>query len=80
MFKFKFKFKFKFNSLYSLRSLSLYSEGTQATCSTLDPVACLLMVSFLLVLLPLCLIISVDSHPLLSPPLLASRAHSIGFL
>ena len=78
MFKFKFKFKFKFNSLYSLRSLSLYSEGTQA--STLDPVACLLMVSFLLVRLPLCLIISVDSHPLLSPPLLASRAHSIGFL
>ena len=45
----------------SISKLYLYSEGTQA--STLIPVACLLLVSFPFVLLPLCLIISVDSHP-----------------
>jgi hypothetical protein len=57
-----------FLSIYILFDLYLSRltacEGTQARAATQDPVACpLLLVSFPLVLLPLCLIISVDSHP-----------------
>ena len=42
--------------------LYLYTDSLRAR-RLAPPVACLLLVSFPFVLLPLCLIISVDSHP-----------------